>query len=72
MLVLTQHNLCTIWQKTALPVEKIAQINKGQIASKSLSSTAGKTKPELTLEAMLSMDDSELEDNWSKIKKLMG
>lgn len=50
---------------------KIAQINKGQQAAKSLSSTGGKSKPELTLEAMAEMDDAELEKHWGQIKKLM-
>lgn len=51
--------------------EKIASINKGQAAAKSLSSTGGKGKAELTLEAMAEMDDDELAKHWGQIKKLM-
>lgn len=52
---------------------KIAQINKGQAAAKSLSSTGGKGKAELTLEAMAEMSDEELSKQWDQIRiqKLM-
>lgn len=55
-----------------VPIDKIAQINKGQLAAKSLSNTQGKVKHELTLNEMASMDDAELEKNWANLRKLMG
>lgn len=58
-------------QEQQSPSEKIASINKGQAAAKSLSSTGGKGKAELTLEAMAEMDDDELAKHWGQIKKLM-
>lgn len=51
--------------------DKIAQINKGQAAAKSLSSTGGKANGELTLEAMAEMDDDELAKHWGQLKKMM-
>lgn len=51
--------------------EKIAQINKGQVAAKSLSTQGGAGKAAITLEALAEMDPEEMEKHWDQIKKLM-
>jgi hypothetical protein len=50
--------------------QKIESINKGQSAAKSLSSTGGQGKGELTLEALAEMDADELDKHWAEIQKL--
>lgn len=55
----------------ATNLSKIAAINKGQQASKSLSTTGGKGSGELTLEAIAEMSPEELDKNWHKIQHLM-
>lgn len=51
--------------------DKIAQINKGQTAARSLSTAGGAGKPAITLEALAEMDPDELEKNWDQVKKFM-
>jgi hypothetical protein len=50
---------------------KIAQLNKGQAAARSLSTTGGAGKPAITLEALAEMDPAELEKNWGEVSKFM-
>ena len=58
-------------QKQVTNEEKIANINKGQSAAKSLSATGGKGKPDLTLESLAEMDADDLEKHWKDISKMM-
>lgn len=51
--------------------EKIAQLNKGQAAARSLSTAGGAGKPAITLEALAEMDPAELEKHWGEVKKFM-
>lgn len=56
--------------KPSIDTSKIASIQKGQVAAKSLSSATGSSKGEITLEAMAEMSDADLADNWHLLKKL--
>ena len=56
--------------KPVIDTSKIASIQKGQVAAKSLSSATGKVKGELTMESMAEMSDDELSEHWHMLKKL--
>lgn len=54
--------------------EKLAQLERGMEASKSLSSTSGKSETALTLESLVSMSDDEFAENahlWDKLVRQM-
>jgi hypothetical protein len=63
-------------EETSEAEQTIDRIQKGQAASKSLSSSAGKPTAGLTMEKILAMDDEEFADfkakNPRKIRELMG
>lgn len=54
---------------------KIAQLEKGMAASKSLSNAGGKTENSFSLESLAAMDDDELDNfldkGWNKLSKIM-
>jgi hypothetical protein len=49
--------------------DKIATLQKGAQAAKSLSSASGNQSPPLTLEALAEMDDEDFDRNWDKVMK---
>jgi hypothetical protein len=49
--------------------EKIATLQKGANAARSLSAASGNQSPPLTLEALAEMDDEDFDRNWDKVMK---
>jgi hypothetical protein len=49
--------------------EKIATLQKGANAARSLSAASGNQSPPLTLEALAEMDDDDFDRNWDKVMK---